>query len=278
MNEDNRDTFEHVSTILHPTSPVKWTPEDAATFISSAVCEAQKPMLVALRRRGVSFVVYLLTVLILLSVLAAALYYFAWHREQQSAAREQYLIQQRDTADNQYKALLAGTAEKSVRVAEDVVDKSKLRDELDTALKRLGAAQVEMEKFSLQNADLLKRNRVLEDERDLARGELAKLRQTLEKSQVDIANVDKLKAGYQQDVEKLRRLLELQKLAGQQQKDEIDLLRSRLGTAQKMVGTLTGDDRALEAPTAGEGKSAAPATPAAKLDAPVAGDAAKSDE
>ena len=243
MNDDNRDTFEHVSTIMHPSSPVKWTPEDAATFISSAVCEAQKPMLIALKRRGVSYVVYFMTVLILLAVLAAALYYFAWHREQQAAARETYLIQQRDAADNQYKALLAGTAEKSVRVAEDVVDKSKLRDELDTALKRLGAAQVEMEKFALQNADFAKRNRELENERDLARGELVKLRQTLEKSQTDIANVDKLKANYQQDVEKLRKLLELQKLAGQQQKDEIDLLRSRLGTAQKMVGTLTGEER-----------------------------------
>lgn len=256
-NDDDRATFEHVSTILHPASPVKWTPEDAATFISSAVCESQKPMLLALKRRGVPFSVYFLTVLMLLAVLAAALYYFAWYHEGQWTVREKYLIEQRDAADQQYKSLLSGTAEKSVRVTEDVVDKSRLRDELETAQKRLGAAQVELEKYSLQNADLNKRNKELENDRDLARGELVKLRQTLEKSQGDIANVDKIKTNYQQELEKLRKFLDLQKMANQQQKDEIDLLRSRLGTAQKMVGTLTGEaaEPATVTPAENVGKS-----------------------
>lgn len=242
-NNDDRGSFEHVSTIMHPSSPVKWTPEDAATFISSAVCEAQKPLLVALKRRGVSVFVYFTTLLTLLAVLAATLYYFAWYHERQWVERERYLIDQRDAADKQYKALLTGTAEKSVRVAEDVTDKSRLREELDTTQKRLGAAQVEQEKLSLQNADLTKRNRELESERDMARGELAKLRQTLEKSQGDIANIDKIKSDYKQELDKLRKFLELQKMANQQQKEEIDLLRSRLGTAQKMVGTLTGEEK-----------------------------------
>lgn len=256
-------SFEHVSTVLHPTSPVKWTPEDAATFISSAIAEAQKPTLTALRRRGVSAFVFVLTLLVLVSIIAGMGYYFAYYREAQWVEREHRLVDERDASNKKYETYLSETTGHAVRVTNEVIDRAQLRQELEAARKQGASALAEGERLAAQAKELTAANKRLESERDMAKGDLAKLKETLTRSEADIANVEKIKSTHQQEVEKLRKHVELLKLAGEQQKSEITLLRERLTTMQNMVGNLSGDEAASGKPTEAKAVEAKPAAPVA---------------
>lgn len=239
----NNGRFEHVSTILHPSSPVKWTPEDAATFIASAITEAQKPTLLAVRRRGVSVFVFTVISLIFLILMAAMAYYFAYYKEEQWVAREKYLIEQRDEAAKSYNQLLENTVEKSVATTGEVIDRSRLRDEIANLSSQLSAAKAQAQRLEEQLDQSQKSLRDVTDQRDVARGDLVKLRETFQSAKADIANIEQIKSEHQQTLNRLNKHLELLRLSEQQQKDEINLLRSRLGTLQNMVGNLSGDEK-----------------------------------
>lgn len=256
----NNGRFEHVSTIMHPSSPVKWTPEDAATFIASAITEAQKPTLLAVRRRGVSVFVFSVISLIFLILMAAMAYYFAYYKEEQWVAREKYLIEQRDEAAKSYNQLLENTVEKSVATTGEVIDRSRLSDEIASLSTQLSAARAQVQRLEEQLDQSQKSLRDTTDQRDVARGDLVKLRETFQSAKADIANIEQIRSEHQQTLNRLNKHLELLRLSEQQQKDEINLLRSRLGTLQNMVGNLSGDEK----PAAGSADTPAAPAPSTK--------------
>ena len=128
MNDDN-SSFEHVSTVMQPSTPVKWTPEDAANFIASTIKEAQKPTIMAIRKRGVSWWVYLLTVIILLGALAGVVYYFMWLRDSEWNGRE-LMWREREAKlskdllelSGKYDQIVNRKLDMAVEIASDAVD------------------------------------------------------------------------------------------------------------------------------------------------------------
>lgn len=256
--DDSGGRFEHVSTIMHPSSPVKWTPEDAANFISSAIAEAQKPTLLAVKKRGVSVFVFTMISLIFLLIVGAVAYYFAYYKEEQWVQRENYLLEQRDAAVKSYNQLLENTVEKSVNITNEVIDRSRLRESIEGLTDQLSSAKVQNRRLEEQLEQSQKSLREMTDQRDVSRGELVKLRETYESAKTDIANIEQIKLEHQQTLNRLNKHLELLKLSERQQKDEINLLRNRLTTLQNMVGNLSGEENALprtSEPTAKDGNS-----------------------
>lgn len=243
MADDIHDnSFEHVSTIMQPSTPVKWTPEDAANFISSAINEAQKPTMAALKSRGVSKVIYFFTCIVLLALGGGIFYYFGWMKDIEWKDREAKLISEREVAQKKYNELLETKLNDAIKVTSNVMDNSELSRELDSSRKLIGASKVELERLNQRNTDLLKENKSLTDERDLARAEVIELKATLKKSENDIAHINKIKTEHTKEAAKLTRHIELLKLANEQQKGEITILRQRLATAQKMVSNLGQED------------------------------------
>ena len=255
MEENDNVSFEHVSTVMQPSTPVKWTPEDAANFIASTIKEAQKPTIMAIKKRGVSWWIYILTVVILLGVIAGVAYYFLWIRDAEWNGRE-LSWRQHEAALNKeltqlsekYNKIVDRKLDMAVSIASDAVDNTQLSKELAAARKEIGAGEAQVEKLSQRLKDISSQNVDLARERDLAVKEAQKIKAELMERKNEIAAVEKIKADNQQEVDKLLKHLSLSKQINAQQKEEIKLLRTRLNTLQEMVGNLGGDTSKVVAP------------------------------
>lgn len=255
MDDNDNVSFEHVSTIMQPTTPVKWTPEDAANFIASTIKEAQRPTIMAIRKRGVSWWIYILTVVLLLGVLSGVVYYFLWMRDAEWNGRE-LSWKQREAALNKevgqltekYNKIVDRKLDMAVSIASDAVDNNQMSKELAAARKEIGAGEAQIEKLSLRLKDISSQNVDLARERDLAVKESQKIRAELQERKEEIASVEKIKSDNQQEVSRIMKHLALSKQINVQQKEEIKLLRNRLNTLQEMVGNLGGATSTVIAP------------------------------
>ncbi len=260
MEDNNRGSFEHVSTVMQPSTPVKWTPEDAANFIASTIKEAQKPTIMAIKKRGVSWWIYLLTVFILLAALAGVIYYFMWFRDAEWNGRE-LLWREREAKltkdytdlNTKYEGIVNRKLDMAVEIASDAVDNTQMSKMLEAARKEIGAGEASIEKLSLRLKDISSQNVDLARERDEAVKEMDKIKQELQSRKDEIQNIDQIKLEHQKEIQKLTRHLELSKQVNAQQKEEIKLLRTRLNTLQDMVGNLGGDEAKVVAPAVNEG-------------------------
>lgn len=234
--------FEHVSTVMQPRTPVRWTPEDAANFISSAIRESQQPTILALKKRGVSKLVYVMTCLLFLLVLGGSLYYFAYYKEMQWSQREADLLERAKSAQGKYDSLLESTLTKTSQIADNVVDNAKVREQLQIAREQLGQREVELSKLKGLNTDLDKKFTESKAQLDASTVEGKKLQTELDLRKEEIANIEKIKLAYEEQIKKLEQRIELMKQADKQQKQEISILRERINTMQKMIGSL--DDEA----------------------------------
>lgn len=230
--------YEHVTSVMQPSTPVKWTPEDAANLISSAIREAQRPAVLAIKRRGVSKLVYFLTCIILLAMLGGALYYFAWLKENEWKVETAKLESERSEIQKKYDSLLEGKFAGAAKITSDVVDNHKLREQLDDALRNLGASKAEIEKLSVTLKGVRVNNEKLEEQLIVLKKSSNVAEEELTKRKAEIENIEALKEGHQQSITKLQKLLSLQKTANTEQSKEIEILRQRLKTAQEMVGNL----------------------------------------
>ena len=254
MNDDN-NSFEHVSTVMQPSTPVKWTPEDAANFIASTIKEAQKPTIMAIRKRGVSWWVYLLTVIILLGALAGAVYYFMWIRDAEWNGRE-LMWREREAKiskdlleiTNKYDKIVNRKLDMAVEIASDAVDNTQMSKMLEAARKEIGAGEANVERLSQRLKDISSQNVDLTRERDQALKEADKVKEELQIRKSEISNIDEIKKNHQLEIQKLQRHLNLSKQVNNQQKEEIKLLRDRLNTLQEMIGNLGGDEAKVIAP------------------------------
>ncbi len=252
---NNNDSFEHVSTIMQPSTPVKWTPEDAANFIASTIKEAQKPTVLAIKKRGVPWWVYMLTVVILLSVIAGVVYYFMWMRDTEWNGRELQWMERnakisKDYADlsARYDQVVDRKLDMAVEIASDAVDNTQISKMLESARKEIGAGEANIEKLSLRLKDISSQNVDLARERDEAVKEAQKIKEELLVRKNEIQNVDDMKIEHEKEIQRLQKHLSLSKQVNSQQKEEITLLRNRLNTLQEMVGNLGGDGAKVIAP------------------------------
>ena len=253
--EDNNTSFEHVSTVMQPTTPVRWTPEDAANFIASTIKEAQQPTIMAIRKRGVSWWIYLLTVVLLLAVIAGVIYYFLWLRDAEWNGRELSWKQREAKLSKDYSEL-SGKYDKivnrkldmAVEIASDAVDNNQMSKMLEAARKEIGAGEANVERLSERLKDISSQNVDLVRERDEALKEAQKARDELQSRKDEIQNVETIKSEYQQELQKLQKHIQLSKQINTQQKEEIKLLRDRLNTLQEMIGNLGGDGAKVVAP------------------------------
>ncbi len=244
-DEIHDNSFEHVSTIMQPSTPVRWTPEDAANFISATIHEAQRPTMQALKSRGVSKFIYFISCLFLLALAGGIFYYFGFMREAEWKKQVQYLTNERDSIQNKHNELLEKKLDATVKVTTNLIDNTQLSKELNAARKEIGANKTELERLQEKGKDLAAENKKLTDERDVARGEVVELKSVLKKSEADIAHINDIKSAHSKELVKLNKHLNLLRLANDQQKGEIDILRQRLSTAQKMVNNL-GEENAVE--------------------------------
>lgn len=249
--EYHQTRFEHVSTIMQPTTPVKWTPEDAANFIASAIREAQRPTMEAMRRRGFSKLFYFCTCLFFIVLLGGAGYYIylltmrldAEQKRQASALDARYddavkaAGQKLETAGEQFSARAAAATaalEQSAKTAQTLVDTSAAREQLNAVRRENGAQQFTIENQKKQIEDLKARLAEEKTARAAAEGQAKELTADINARKDAMANVDQAKAAAAAEIAKLKNAVALRETAIAQQREEIAILRKRLDTASAM--------------------------------------------
>ncbi len=255
MEGNKNSSFEHVSTVMQPSTPVRWTPEDAANFIASTIKEAQKPTIMAIKKRGVAWWIYLLTIFILLAALAGCVYYFMWMRDAEWNGRELLwrereakLSKELNDSNAKYEQIVNRKLDMAVEIASDAVDNTQMSKMLESARKEIGAGEANIEKLSIRLKEISSQNVDLSRERDEAVKAKEKAEQELQTRKSEILNIDNMKKDSQKEIQKIQKHLSLSKQINSQQKEEIQLLRTRLNTLQEMVGNLGGDNAKVVAP------------------------------
>ncbi|GHS95292.1 hypothetical protein FACS1894139_03760 [Planctomycetales bacterium] len=227
-NEESSAEFTPVATVLHPTSPVQWTPEDAANFIGSAIREAQIPTLEAMRRRGVSKWFYGATCLFFIALLAAGGWYIFYLTTQLATAQAEIGRGLNRDVDAAFRAgaekvgVAAAVLAQTTESNREIADATRWREQLTTARQELEARAAVL-------AQLKEKVATLEAQLQAAQ------RQTAATPPVTNETIEKLRTEQeraQAEAVKAKAATALRDRIIAQQKEEIAVLRQQLATAQ----------------------------------------------
>jgi len=223
MDEINNKNTEH--------KPVVWTPEDAANFITAAIREAQSPLTVALKSRGISRSIFALFVLLFLGSLAGSWVFFL-HESSFLKAQNKELLTSYETLVNT-PDLAAERRENEIALQLEA-SMSRERKALDQ-LAQLNVLAAGAEKLSADKTALEKANHDLQEQIDTLKAELENLKQktTGENSEADTLRKNLEKAN--KVIEERTRRAELLSVQLEGKEDELAALKKQLTAAEALA-------------------------------------------